>query len=329
MERAQEYWTQAPWQGTLRSTEAPSPGDGEILIRTEVSGISRGTETLVHRGEVPDRIAELMRAPFQLGSLPAPVSHGYLNVGEVLEGPESLRGRRVFTLAGHRSHIVVPEEAAHPVPDNCPSSRALLAGLAEVALNGIWEAQISLAERVAVVGGGLVGLCTALLVSQLSPQRVEVLEVDERRRAFISALGLTAVAPEDASSDHDVVIHTSATEAGLSRALEITGDDGTLVELSWYGERAPQVPLGADFHARRLRIIGSQVGEVAAPKRLRRSRAERLSTALGLLDERFDQLITGSSPLDELPRVMDDFALGADWTRSEMLHVVTYGERDD
>lgn len=321
---AREYWTEAPGTGRVREVSLPVPGPDEVLIETEVSGISPGTETLVHRGEVPDAVAGLMRAPQQLGELPFPVSHGYLNVGVVRQGPAELLGRRVFTLSGHRSHVAVPAAACHLVADEVPAKRALLAGVAEVGLNAVWESQVSLADRAAVIGGGLVGLVTALLVQRTSPARLQLVETSAVRRELAAQLGLDAVEPQDAAFDNDVVFHTSASQPGLQQALQITGDDATVVEMSWYGDRQPQLPLGADFHARRLRLVASQVGEVAAPKRLRRSRSQRLAAALGLLDDRFDALVTGSSPLAKLPEVMNDFARAAEWTRSQLLHVITY-----
>ncbi|TLQ00246.1 zinc-binding alcohol dehydrogenase [Nesterenkonia salmonea] len=321
---ARELWIESPRSARVRNVAAPEPGPGQVLLETELSGISPGTESVVYRGEVPDAVASLMAAPHQLGNLPFPVSHGYLNVAVVRQGPEDLIGKRVFSLTGHRSHAVVPVEACHVVPDDMPSSRALVAGIAEVGLNAVWEAQSTLGDRIAVVGAGLVGLVTALLLSQVTPARLQVVEVDSARRALVAELGLHAVSPEEASGDNDAVFHTSAAQSGLGRALDITGDDGAVVEMSWYGTSEPNVPLGGGFHARRLRIIGAQVGEVAAPKRLRRTRRQRLAAALELLDPRFDALVTGSSSLDDLPTVLDDFSRKADWTRNQLLHAVTY-----
>lgn len=321
---ARELWIEAPRSARVRDVAAPEPGPGEVLLETQLSGISPGTESVVYRGEVPEAVAPLMAAPHQLGELPFPVSHGYLNVAVVRQGPEELLGKRVFSLTGHRSHAVVPAEACHVVPGSMPSERALLAGIAEVGLNAVWEAQSTLGDRIAVVGAGLVGLVTALLVSQVTPGRLQVVEIDPARRALVAQLGLESVSPEDAAGDNDAVFHTSAAESGLHTALEITGDDGSVVEMSWYGTSEPAVPLGAGFHARRLRIIGAQVGEVAAPRRLRRSRGQRLASALELLDSRFDALVTGSSPVEDLPAVLDDFAGKADWTRNQLLHAVTY-----
>ncbi|GAB3842067.1 zinc-dependent alcohol dehydrogenase [Nesterenkonia populi] len=318
--RTLQYWTTGPSTSEIRETEVPVPDDGEALIETLVSGVSRGTEGLVHRGEVPDAVAHLMRAPNQLGDLPHPVSHGYLNVGVVREGAEHLVGQRVFTLSGHRQHVVMSTEDCHVLPAGMSAERALLAGIAEVALNGVWEAQLTLADRVAVVGAGLVGLCAGLLAERAGAH-VLMVDQNERRRALCERLGLAAAAPEEAGGDQDVVLHTSASAAGLETALRIIGDDGAVVELSWYGTSAPQIPLGSDFHARRLRILGVQVGEVASPKRLRRTRTERLATALGLLaDERFDALITGRSPLTQLPGEMNRLLADPE----TILHVIDY-----
>ncbi|WP_208009719.1 zinc-dependent alcohol dehydrogenase [Nesterenkonia sphaerica] len=325
---ARELWIEAPGCARVREVPAPEPGPSEVLIETLRSGISPGTETLIYRGEVPAAVTALMAAPHQLGQLPYPVSHGYLNVGVVRQGPEELLDKRVFSLTGHRSHAVVPAEACHVVPESMPSERALLAGIAEVGLNAVWEAQTTVGDRVAVVGAGLVGLVTALLLAQVSPARLQLVEIDPARRALAAGLGLETVAPQDAAGDNDAVFHTSAADAGLRRALELAGDDAAVVEMSWYGTREPAVPLGADFHARRLRIIGAQVGEVAAPKRLRRTRRQRLAAALHLLDSRFDALITGVSALDELPGVFEDFSRKADWTRNQLLHAVTYRQSE-
>ncbi|GAA1137128.1 zinc-dependent alcohol dehydrogenase [Nesterenkonia lutea] len=321
---SRQYWTEAAHTGALREVRLPRPGPGEVLIETLHSGISRGTESVVHRGEVPASITAIMQAPFQLGELPFPVSHGYLNVGVVRQGSQALLGQTVFTLAGHREHVVVPEADCHVLPEDCPTERALFAGIGEVGLNALWEAPVLAGDRVAVVGGGLIGLTTALFASKLPLERLQVIEVDADRRALIGSLGLEAVSPEKAATDNDVVLHSSASSAGLATALKIAGDDAVIVEQSWYGTGDQQVPLGADFHARRLRIVATQVGEVPGPRRMRRSRGQRLAAALRMLDPRFDTLISGRSTLQELPTVMADVAGSAPWTREQILHVIDH-----
>ncbi|UNX55206.1 zinc-binding alcohol dehydrogenase [Georgenia sp. TF02-10] len=315
------YWTTAPGQGELRGEPARRPGPGEALVRTRRSGISRGTETLVHRGEVPAAVADRMRAPFQEGDLPGPVKYGYLSVGVVEDGPPELRGRRMFCLYPHQDAYVVPVTALTPVPDDVPDDRAVLAGTVETAVNAVWEAAPRLGDRVAVVGAGMVGGAVAALLRRFPLDRLQLLDVNPARAGLARALGVDLVEPADAAGDCDVVVHCSASEDGLARGLDLLGEEGELVEVSWYGTRSPRVPLGGAFHARRLTVRASQVGAVAAARRARRTTGDRLALALRLLaDPAFDSFLTGRSPFTALPAAMAQVTADPD----ALCHVVTY-----
>lgn len=296
-------------------------------MRTVHSGISRGTELLVHRGGVPAGVAEQMRAPFQQGELPGPVKYGYLSVGVVEAGPAELVGRTVFCLYPHQDRYVVPVSALLPVPDAVPPRRAVLAGTVETAVNAVWDAAPRLGDRIAVIGAGMVGCSVAALLRTFPLQRLQLVDVNPRRSAVADRLGVPLVDPGDAAGDCDVVVHSSATGAGLGRGLELLGDEGELVELSWYGDREVTAHLGGAFHARRLSIRASQVGAVAASRRPRRTHADRLALALDLLaDPVFDALITGSSPFAELPETMRRMAAG---DGDDLCHVVDYPGADE
>ena len=132
---ARAYWLLSPGIGEIRPAPLRSPGDGELLVRTVCSGISRGTESLVFQGLVPESQHELMRAPFQEGDFPGPVKYGYLNVGVVEEGDPALVGRTVFCLYPHQTRYVVPASAVTPLPPDVPAERAVLAGTMETAVN--------------------------------------------------------------------------------------------------------------------------------------------------------------------------------------------------
>jgi threonine dehydrogenase-like Zn-dependent dehydrogenase len=298
MERA--FWLREPGHGEIRSVDLPEPGDGDVLVRTVYSAVSRGTEALVFRGGVPASQHDIMRAPFQEGDFPAPVKYGYLNVGEVEHGPADLVGRTVFCLYPHQTRYVVPATAVTVVPDRVPAARAVLAGTVETALNAVWDAAPQVGDRIAVVGAGMVGASVAAILGRLPAVRVQLVDIDAGRAKIAEAIGVDFAVPEEALGDCDLVVHASASEAGLGRALELLRPEGVCVELSWYGDRRVAVPLGEWFHSRRLTIRGSQVGTVS-PNRPR-SYAERLAVALELLaDPGFDALVTSECRFDELP----------------------------
>lgn len=319
---ATAYWTVGPEKGELRREDLPAPGPGEALVRTLYSGISKGTELVVHNARVPECVAEEMAAPNQEGSFPSPVKFGYLSVGVVEDGPADWLGKTVFCLYPHQDRYVVPVESLTVVPEDVPARRAVLTGTVETAINGIWEAGPRLGDRVAVIGAGLVGGMVAKLLSSFPLGRLQLIDVDPAKRAFAETLGVEFSHPDDALPDCDIVIHCSASESGLERALQLAGDDGDVIEMSWYADRKVTVPLGEDFHARRLSIRASQVGVVARARRHRRTNADRLQLAVSLLrDPGFDVFLTGSSPLAELPDVVQRLSDGA---LDALCHVIEY-----
>lgn len=322
--RARAFWLRAPGSGEIRPVGLPDPGPGDVVVRTVRSAISRGTETLVFRGAVPPSQHAKMRAPFQEGDFPGPVKYGYLNVGAVEEGPADLRGRTVFCLYPHQTAYVVPAAAVAVVPEDVPAARAVLAGTVETAVNALWDAAPLVGDRVAVVGAGMVGCCVARLLRGFPGVRVTLVDVDPARADIALALGVEFALPEDAEPGLDLVVHTSATSAGLQRSLELLAPEGTVIDLSWYGDSEVRLSLGGAFHAGRLGIRSSQVGVVSPARASRRSPADRLALALELLrDPAFDALLTGESRFDELPAVM---ARLADGSLPALCHSITYGE---
>ncbi|UUN28164.1 zinc-binding alcohol dehydrogenase [Streptomyces sp. FIT100] len=312
MERAaRAFWLSSPGHGEIRDVVLPEPGADDVVVRALWSGVSRGTESLVFRGGVPRSQHAAMRAPFQEGDFPGPVKYGYLGVGVVEEGPRRLSGRTVFCLYPHQSRYVVPASAVTPVPDGVPAERAVLAGTMETAVNALWDAAPLVGDRIAVVGAGMVGCSVAALLAKYPGVRVQLVDPEPARAAVAEALGVGFALPEDALGDCDLAVHASATEAGLTRCLELLAPEGTVLELSWYGDRRISVPLGEAFHSGRLVLRGSQVGRVAEARRSRRSFADRLALSLDLLaDPVFDALITGECGFDELPSVLPRIASG-------------------
>jgi threonine dehydrogenase-like Zn-dependent dehydrogenase len=298
MERA--FWLRAPGECEIRPAELPEPGPDDVVVRTLYSGVSRGTESLVFHGRVPESQHAVMRAPFQEGEFPGPVKYGYLNVGVVEHGPHT--GRAVFCLYPHQTRYVVPASMVTPVPDDVPPARAILAGTVETAVNAVWDAAPHVGDRIAVLGAGMVGASVARVLAGIPGAHVQLVDVDESKADLAAALGVGFATPETADGDLDLVVHASATEAGLARGLELLAPEATLVELSWYGDRRVTVPLGEWFHSRRLTLRSSQVGTVSPARGGRKGYAERLAIALELLaDPAFDALVTRECTFDELP----------------------------
>ncbi|WP_265499787.1 zinc-dependent alcohol dehydrogenase [Paracoccus beibuensis] len=274
-------------------------GDG-VLVQTMFTGISRGTERLVLSGAVPASEQNRMRAPFQEGDFPFPVKYGYAAVGRAVEG--DLAGQAVFALFPHQSRFRLPANALIPVPDAVPPERAVLAANMETALNILWDSDAGAGDRIAIVGGGLVGLLVASLAARLPGAEVTVIDPLPAREALARKLGCDFAATGDGLPDQDVVIHASATQAGLVAALHLAGPEATIVEASWHGQAQVALPLGGAFHSRRLRVVSSQVGSVPPGRAPRWTYRRRLSKALALLaDDRLDGLVSGETAFTDLP----------------------------
>lgn len=300
------FWTVAPGRGELRRETLPPLRDGDVLVRSLYSAISRGTESLVFRGEVPPSEYQRMRAPFQQGDFPAPVKYGYINVGVVEAGcgaqAQALVGRRVFCLYPHQQAYVVPATAVVALPDAVPSARAVLAANLETAINAVWDASPTLGDRIAVVGGGVLGALVTWLCARIPGTEVELIDLDPSRAALATALGAGFALPDGARGNCDLVIHASGAPAGLARALELAGDEATVLEMSWYGQRSVTLALGEAFHARRLTLRSSQVGRLPPRQAPRWTYRRRMELALSLLvDSLPDVLISGESDFASLP----------------------------
>jgi Zn-dependent alcohol dehydrogenase len=316
------FWIAAPGRGEIRAEALPSASAGDVEVRTLFSGISRGTEALVFRGRVPVSEYQRMRAPFQAGDFPGPLKYGYASVGRVERGPRELLDRHVFALYPHQTRYVVPAAAVHVLPPDVPPQRAVLAANLETAVNGLWDAHPQIGDRIVVIGAGTVGGLVAWLAGRIHGCDVELVDINPQRASVARALGVRFTGPDSVSDGADIVVHASGSAAGLDLALRVAGFEATIVELSWYGDQTVPIALGQAFHARRLTIKASQVGNVAASQRARWNSGRRMQFALAsLADPALDALITGETPFESLPQVMAQLA---DGTLDALCHRVRY-----
>ena len=259
--KATALWYAAPGRAELREEAVIAPGTGEVRVRALHGALSRGTEALIFAGKVPQSEHQRMRGPHMGGIFPFPVKYGYSIVGRAEGG--ALSGKTVFALHPHQNVFTITASALVEVPADVPPRRAVLAANMETALNAMWDAAPGPADRIAVVGAGVVGSLVACLCNRLPGADVTLIDIDPSRANLAALLGLKFALPGNAPQDCDLVFHTSGNGAGLATALSLAGDEAKVIEMSWYGESEVSLPLGGAFHSRRLSIISSQVGRVA------------------------------------------------------------------
>jgi NADPH:quinone reductase-like Zn-dependent oxidoreductase len=296
-------WYRGPGQVELHQEAIAPPGAGEVRVKTLYSAISRGTESLVFGGRIPVGEFERMRAPFMAGGFPFPVKYGYAAVGRIENGGDALQGKTVFALHPHQTAFNIPANAAVALPDDVPPLRAVLAANMETALNGVWDAAPGPADRIAVIGAGVVGSLVAYLCGQISGTDVTLVDINSSRAELAGKLGVGFAEPGNAKADCDLVVHASGSPDGLRTALELAGDEATVLEMSWYGDAAVTAMLGGPFHSRRLRLVSSQVGRIAPSHRPRWTHGRRLAAAVALLsDPRLDALLAPAIAFNDLPK---------------------------
>jgi NADPH:quinone reductase-like Zn-dependent oxidoreductase len=299
---ARSLWYVEPGRAEIREETLPPPTTGELRVRALHSAISRGTEALVQAGRVPESEYDRMRAPLMAGTFPFPVKYGYAMVGRIEDRPGVLEGKPIFALHPHQSVFNLPTGAAIPLPQGVTPQRAVLAANMETALNAVWDAGAGPADRIAVIGVGVVGALVGYLCGKLAGADVTLVDIDPSRAEIAAALGTKFASPSKAPRECDIVFHTSGNAQGLAMALDLAGDEATIVEMSWYGSGTVGLALGGAFHSRRLKLISSQVGQVAPSRRPRWSHKRRLAAAVALLaNPVLDVLLAPAVAFDDLP----------------------------
>jgi 2-desacetyl-2-hydroxyethyl bacteriochlorophyllide A dehydrogenase len=320
---ARAFWLEAAGRGAIREELLPALDGDAVRVEARYSAISRGTESLVWQGRVPPSEQQRMRCPHQSGEFSFPLKYGYSSVGRVVDGSATWLGRSVFCLFPHQTSYVVAPAAVVPLPDGVPEARAVLAANLETAVNAVWDARPLLGDRVSVIGAGVVGSLSAYLVRRMCAVEVELVDLRPERASVARAFGAEFAAPKAARAERDLVFHASGSAAGLQTALGLVAAEGSVIELSWFGDRNVTLPLGEHFHAGRLTLRSSQVGRLSPNARPRFTHRSRLELALELCrDPALDALFDGETSFEhlpaEMPRLLDE-------ARGGLCHRVSYG----
>ncbi|KTG10139.1 oxidoreductase [Haloprofundus marisrubri] len=298
----------APYEVRVTESEIPMPDDDEVLVETEHSAISPGTELLIYRGEAPTELKADEAIAALDGSLDYPLRYGYAAVGTVTAAGDAVDdewvGRRVFAFHPHESHFCATPADLHPVPDDCSAAAATLLPNVETAVNFAMDGRPMVGERVVVFGQGLVGLLTTAVLSSFPLAELVTVDGIADRRQLSQEFGADeSVAPEEvgdrfdpsgplegetrgyADDGADLTFELSGNPAALDAAVAATGYDGRVVVGSWYGTKPATLDLGGRFHRSRIRLQNSQVSTLDPSLRGRWNSDRRLDVAWDRLAE--------------------------------------------
>ena len=304
---ARSLYFSGPESVVVEEGSVPEPDDDQLLVRTERSFISSGTELLLYRDEAPSDIRADETIDALDGTLSYPLQYGYAAVGRVAETGAAVAddwlGRRVFAFHPHESHFLATPTAVVPV-DLSPERAVLLAN-AEAAVNFVMDGQPKIGERVAVFGQGVVGLLTTAFLSSFPLDELVTVDCYEHRRSVSRAFGadesLAASADVAARVDGhdadgaDLTVEVSGNPDALDEAIRATGYAGRVVVGSWYGTKSVELDLGGQFHRSHVRVRSSQVSRIDPDHSGRWDKDRRLALVR--------ELLTG---IDPAPLVTDE-----------------------
>jgi len=299
----------APYVVELADVAVPETRAGEVLVQAEFSGISGGTEMLAFRGELDSSLPRDETLGALAGTFEYPFMYGYSVVGTVEESRSDVaEGERVFAFHPHQTRFVVSAADVVRIGQRDPRI-ATLFPLVETALQISLDAGVRYRELVAVVGLGPVGILTAILLTRSG---ATVLGSDPKpwRRQTAETCGLEAVEPKALGDvvrsatrgrGADVIVEATGNPEALGESLGLLSTEGVAIVASWYGAKPVTLPLGADFHRRRLEIRSSQVSTIGG-RAVRWDRRRRLQETQALLAELpLSALASHTFPLERAP----------------------------
>lgn len=297
--KSKALWHISKNQTAVVETDLNPSTPDQILIQSKYSLISTGTENLVAQGKVPLSLHQEMKVPYMKGHFTFPLKYGYSVVGEVLSDG-NWKGQLVHLMHPHQDYIFADLRSVTVLPPSIPLKRAVLTSNVETAVNAIWDSQVSIGDKVLVVGFGMIGSLVARLLSLMPAVEVVVLEQDPYRKKLAIEMGFKIL--EEKTLSFDCSFHASGSSGGLQLCIDLVGKEGTIVELSWYGTKSSTISLGGEFHYQRKRIISSQVGQIPTNKSHRWNYSRRKQLVFELLNNPlFDRHLTHDIPFDSTP----------------------------
>jgi 2-desacetyl-2-hydroxyethyl bacteriochlorophyllide A dehydrogenase len=331
-----------PYAVSLQTESFSEPAAGEVLIKTQFSAISPGSELLIYRGEFPSRLRvdddiKALSEPFRY-----PLKYGYASVGKVIAVGSAVKnawqGRPVFCFHPHESHYAIAPDDIIPIPEDIDPMEALFLPNMETAVNFMMDGRPLIGERVVIFGQGIVGLLTAALLAQFPIDTLVTLDrYAIRRQASLDVGAHDSLNPESATlgsdlkkllctdsalGSADLVYEVSGNPQALNQAVSIAGFAARVVIGSWYGTKPADLYLGGPFHRNRIRLISSQVSTIAPEFSGRWTKNRRLETAWEMIRKiRPSQFVTHQFPVR---RVREAYELLDKTPEKAIQVVITY-----
>ncbi|MBX2999336.1 MAG: zinc-binding alcohol dehydrogenase [Caldilineaceae bacterium] len=327
------YFT-APRRVEIRKEPLIPPAADEVLVQTQISAISPGTEMLFYRGQIPAGMSADATIAALASAVTYPLKYGYACAGEVIAAGSAVEpswvGRRVFAFHPHESHFCAPPNTLIPFPFEMEMERAALLPNAETAVNLVMDGAPLIGESIVVFGQGIVGLMVTKLLAAFPLGGLYAVDPLERRLALAQEFGaIQTFVPAGVARGElldilgdlraDLIFELSGNPSALNEAIRHTGFGGRTVIGSWYGAKQAPIDLGGHFHRSRIQILSSQVSTIASHLQARWNKARRLFHAWTFLPTLpLDQLITHRFPIDQ---AADAYAL-VDQCPEEAVQVV-------
>ena len=211
---------------SLVETPVPSVGKGQILIKSNLSLVSSGTERfLVDFGKSniiekaikqPNRVKEVMDKTITDGIVPTirsvkskfdePLPLGYCNVGEIIAMGEGIKGfeigQRVVSNGYHAEYVLVSENLCQQIPDEIDDKTAVFTILGSIGLQGIRLLKPTLGETFLVSGLGLIGILAAQLL-KFNGCKVLGLDPEKKKCELAESFGIKSFQLKDGSDPID------------------------------------------------------------------------------------------------------------------------------
>ncbi len=282
--------------------------DKDLLIRSMYSLVSTGTERVVTTHEITSEVATKMSVPYMRGTLDKSFTYGYSLVGQVVN-PGELQGRHVHVMHPHQDQLFVKKEDVLLLPNNIDPKLSTLISNMETSVNAIWDAQIEIGDRVLIQGYGIIGALLACVLQRFPGIDLRIIDINQSKKHFIVNHGFDL--SEEDEGDFDVVFNTTTSEQALQKAFRLTRLEGTVVELSWYGNKRVNLDLGTDFHYGRKRLICSQVSHIPIRKQPLWNYQSRKDLVLRLLQEINPEYLLGAEvAFEDTPAFYDQLRSG-------------------